>query len=193
MSLFSFSRRLSAEVIAGERVYLRPPRTSDFAEWASLRQASRAFLEPWEPSWTADEFSRSSYRLRLSIYEQRAAQDQAFTYYVFDSATEQLVGGLSLSHVRRGVSQAATLGYWMGEAFAGRGLMKDALQAVAGCAASRFHLHRLEAACLPHNERSRRLLLGCGFEEEGQARSYVKIAGRWEDHLLYGRVIDESW
>jgi [ribosomal protein S5]-alanine N-acetyltransferase len=183
-------KSLTPSALQGEKTFLRPPQFSDFEEWSVLRQQSRAFLERWEPSWSVDEFSRSSFRQRARIYQRRALNDEGHTFFVFDLATGRLVGGLSLSHIRRGVSQSATLGYWMGEPFARQGYMKDAIRAVIRVARPVFGLHRLEAACLPHNENSRHLLLKCGFEPEGFAKAYVKIAGQWEDHLLFGLITD---
>jgi len=188
--LFSFARE-EEQVITGQRTYLRPPRLSDQSEWATLRMRSREFLEKWEPTWQPDEFSRAAYRFRLRVYSQRARDDQSYSFFIFNRETNALMGGLSLSHVRRGVSQSATLGYWMGLPFAGQGYMRDALMAVVAAAYPMFGFHRLEAACIPHNHRSRQLLMACGFDQEGYARSYVKIAGRWEDHLLFGRTVDE--
>jgi ribosomal-protein-alanine N-acetyltransferase len=187
--LFSFARE-EEQVITGKRTFLRSPRLSDQSEWAALRQRSRAFLEKWEPSWQPDEFSRAAFRFRLRVYAQRARDDQSYTFFIFNRETQAMMGGLSLSHVRRGVSQSATLGYWMGLPYAGQGYMKDALLAVIAAGHPLFGLHRLEAACIPHNHASRHLLLACGFDQEGYARSYVKIAGRWEDHLLFGRSVD---
>lgn len=188
-TLFFFGKGSNQNALQGERVYLREPEIGDFDEWADLRQRSRAYLEKWEPTWASDEFSRFAFRHRIRIYAQRARDDEGFAFFIFDKQSNQLLGGLTLSHVRRGVSQSATLGYWIGEQHAGKGLMKDALRTLLGVAGQRFGFHRLEAACLPHNERSSHLLLKCGFELEGFAKSYVKIAGRWEDHQLFGKVL----
>ncbi len=188
-SLFFFGKSDQQNALQGERVYLREPELGDFDGWAEVRQRSRAYLEKWEPTWADDEFSRFSFRQRVRIYAQRARDDEGHAFFIFERQSHQLIGGVTLSHVRRGVSQSATLGYWIGENFAGKGLMKDALRALVAVANKRFSLHRLEAACLPHNERSRHLLLACGFEPEGFAKSYVKIAGKWEDHQLFGLVL----
>jgi ribosomal-protein-alanine N-acetyltransferase len=95
------------------------------------------------------------------------------------------MGGLSFGHVRRGVSQAATLGYWMGEPYAGKGHMTRAVRAACAYAFEKRGFHRIEAACLPTNEPSKRLLERVGFKQEGYARSYLNINGQWRDHLLY--------
>ena len=103
-------------------------------------------------------------------------------------ADETLVGGLSLSNVRRGVAQTATLGYWAGEPYAGRGYTTDAVRGAVRFAFKTLGLHRVEAACVPENDRSRRVLEKAGFESEGRAREYLKINGVWRDHLLFGVV-----
>ena len=190
MSLFRLAFGVGEEAIHGRKVSLRSPRMTDFEEWVMLRKNSRAYLEPWEPIWPEDEFSRRAFRQRVSVYNERAAHDDGHSFFVFDKNTGALVGGLTLSHIRRGVSQSGTLGYWMGQSYAGQGMMKDSILALASVAQARFGLHRLEAACIPRNDRSRHLLLACGFQPEGYAQAYVKIAGIWEDHLLFGRLVD---
>ena len=84
----------------------------------------------------------------------------------------------------------ATLGYWIGSTHCNQGYMTDSLAATLEVAFSRIGLHRVEAACLPANEASRRLLLRAGFREEGYAREYLRISGRWQDHQLFAILRD---
>jgi ribosomal-protein-alanine N-acetyltransferase len=174
--------------IDGEHVALRFPRGIDFDEWARLREASRAFLTPWEPTWASDELTRSAYRRRLRRYADDIRADQAYAFFAFQQSNGALVGGLTLSGVRRGVTQSCSLGYWMGEAYAGRGLMTDAVRAIVPYVFETLRLHRLEAACLPTNEPSKRLLRRVGFTEEGYARQYLRIDGAWRDHVLFAML-----
>ncbi len=176
--------------VVGHRTVLRPPSSSHFSEWQALRQKSRSFLEPWEPIWDERDLTRSSYRDRLAHYRSLSDQDQAYAFFVFVEADKRLCGAITLSNVRRGVAQMGTLGYWIGAEFAQQGLMTDALQALAPYAFGDLGLHRLEAACLPRNTGSVRLLEKCGFQREGYAQDYLRIAGRWEDHLLFAKVND---
>ncbi|WP_428674636.1 GNAT family N-acetyltransferase, partial [Roseibium sp.] len=88
-------------------------------------------------------------------------------------------------------TQAVTLGYWMGEPFAGNGYMTEAVAVAVRYAFDELRLHRVEAACIPDNTRSIRLLEKAGFEREGLMRSYLKIDGRWCDHFLYARFADD--
>lgn len=174
----------------GEGVYLRAPELRDYQEWADLREASRAFLTPWEPTWAADETSRSSFRYKLRRYAEDARDDKAYALFVWREGDDALVGGVTLSNVRRGVAQTGSLGYWAGVSFAGKGYITAAVHAVTRYAFEELELHRVEAACQPDNIASQRVLMKAGFTHEGRARAYLKIAGQWRDHLLFGIVND---
>jgi [ribosomal protein S5]-alanine N-acetyltransferase len=173
----------------GSKTFLRHPRLEDFEQWRNLRLSGRAFLEPWEPLWQDDEFLLSSFRRRIGHYARLVADDTAYPFFIFGADQDTLQGAVTLSNVRRGVAQMATLGYWTGAQFANTGVMTDAMGAVIGFAAGELTLHRLEAACLPRNLPSLRLLQRLGFEREGLAKSYLKINGQWEDHVLWGRCL----
>ncbi len=172
-------------VLPGERVYLRPPRSSDWRQWSALREESREFLEPWEPKWSADSLTRRAFRRRVRLYNADWRRDQGAAFLIFRREDHALLGGITLSNVRRGVVQSGTLGYWIGAPHAQKGYMSEALGAVLNDAFGRLALHRVEAACLPENEASRRLLTKLGFEEEGYAREYLRINGAWRDHVLF--------
>lgn len=177
--------------LIGDRVFLRSPERGDYEDWASLRARSRGFLAPWEPTWPPDALSRSSYRSRLARYTDDWRTDQGYNFFIFHS-DETLVGGVGLSNIRRGVAETASLGYWIGEPFARRGFMTAALPLVLDFAFRRLGLHRVEAACLPSNVPSRALLLRTGFGQEGYARRYLLIDGKWQDHLLFA-ILREDW
>lgn len=172
-------------VIESERVILRTPQMSDYPAWAELRASSREFLMPWEPLWATDELSRASFRRRVRHYLRDLREDVGYALFIYATATDQLVGGLTLCNVRRGVTQSCTLGYWVGEAYANQGYMTAAVRAVVPFVFDSLELHRLEAACLPTNTASIRLLEKTGFKREGLARRYLRINGAWQDHLLY--------
>jgi ribosomal-protein-alanine N-acetyltransferase len=177
--------------IRGARVYLRHPAMQDYAEWAELRALSRAHLTPWEPQWSRDELTRSNFRRRLRQYHRELRDDHGYAFFIFTETDSKLVGGLSVSNVRRGVAQAASLGYWMGAPCAGRGLMTDAVRAVLHFGFGTLRLNRFEAACLPSNAASQRVLEKVGFKREGRARRYLKINGTWQDHDLFALLHDD--
>lgn len=168
------------------RVYLRPPVQGDWREWAELRTESRDFLMPWEPTWSYDALTRSAFRRRLRAYRTESRQGTSFSFLVFRSSDHALLGGVTLSNLRRGVAQSVSLGYWIGARHSRQGYMTEALGAALHFAFENLGLHRVEAACLPHNAASKALLLKCGFHEEGYAREYLRIDGRWQDHILFG-------
>lgn len=176
--------------VAGEGVVLRTPQMTDYNEWAALREKSRAFLTPWEPTWPEDDLSRSAFRRRIKRYVEDLRSDQGYAFLIVRNADNALVGGLTIANIRRGVAQAGSLGYWMGEPFARQGYMTAAVRAVVPFAFATLRLHRLEAACIPTNAGSIRLLENTGFVREGYAREYLCIDGAWQDHLLYARLKD---
>jgi ribosomal-protein-alanine N-acetyltransferase len=191
MAFFTATFAETPPAIEGEGVYLRQPQMSDFAEWAALRERSRSFLEPWEPIWPADDLTRSAFRRRLKRYAEDQRADQAYSFFIFRTDSNVLVGGVTLSNVRRGVAQASSIGYWMGAPYARRGLMSRALRVLIPFSFNNLRLHRLEAACITTNAASIRLLEKSGFQREGYARQYLCINGMWQDHLLYARLRDD--
>jgi len=180
---FSFADALPP--LAGQGVDLRAPELRDYEEWAALRERSRPFLTPWEPTWPENDLTRTAFRARMRRYARDVRADAAYPYFIYRRSDGVLIGGLTLGQVRRGVAQATSLGYWMGEPYAGKGHMTDAVRALAPFVFQTLRLRRIEAACLPNNTASIRLLERVGFVREGYARSYLCIAGEWRDHLLY--------
>jgi ribosomal-protein-alanine N-acetyltransferase len=174
--------------ITGAGVTLRPPHTGDFTEWVILRETSRSFLVPWEPTWPSDDLTRGAFRRRLKRYAEDQRSDLAYAFLIFRSDDNAMVGGLTIANIRRGVAQAGSVGYWIGAPFARKGYMTAAVRALIPYSFTALRLHRLEAACIPDNAASIRLLEKTGFTREGYARSYLCINGVWQDHLLYARL-----
>lgn len=186
-----FTAGLPALRLVDDAVVLRPPERGDWQEWSDLRGESRRFLMPWEPSWSADSLTRSAFRRRLQRYVSDWRADQGYSFFLFRRHDGAMVGGIGLSHVRRGVAETGSLGYWIGEPFARQGLMTVALPLVLDFAFERLRLHRVEAACLPTNIPSRAVLLRTGFQQEGYARNFLLIDGKWQDHLLFAILRDD--
>lgn len=172
----------------GERIYMRPPEINDYEAWATLRAISREHLQPWEPTWAEDSLTRDGFRRRLAWFERLRRQEHGEAYFIYLRRNDGLIGGITLSNIRRGASQCGELGYWIGKPHTGQGHMTEALRAMATHCFAMLKLHRLEAACLPENIPSRRLLVHAGFSAEGVLREYLKIDGVWRDHQLYARL-----
>ncbi|HYM33643.1 MAG TPA: GNAT family protein [Candidatus Cybelea sp.] len=186
-----FSRGNTTPVLHGERVFLRLPQVADWSGWAQLRAESRDFLTPWEPTWPSDALTRSAYRRRLRRHLREAREDTAYALFVVRRIDEALLGGVTLSNVRRGVTQSCSVGYWIGRRHARQGYMTEAMRAVISFVFEELRLRRLEAACLPGNEPSKAVLRRVGFTEEGFARQYLCIDGVWRDHVLFAMLAND--
>lgn len=177
------------DTIESDRMILRLPLIADFAQWAMLRQQSADFLRPWEATWSNNDLSKSSFAHRVRHFRSTARKDEAYPFFIFSAdANKKLLGGVTISNVRRGIAQTATIGYWIGQPHANQGYMAEAVRLVCGFGFDQLALHRLEAACLLHNAPSARVLEKNGFEQEGLARKYLKINGEYQDHLLFARL-----
>ncbi|MDN3712035.1 GNAT family protein [Paracoccus cavernae] len=170
-----------------ERMVLRLPAHGDFQAWTALRQESRAFLTPWEPTWAADHLLRKSFTNRV-YWAQRASHARTSVPLFMVRHDGVLLGAITLDNIRRGPAQSATIGYWIGQPFARHGYMREAIRAVVHHAFTEHDLSRIEAACLPENAASRGVLEKSGFKYEGVAQSYLQINGRWRNHILYSNL-----
>src|SRR4029450_2232021 len=129
MALFRLpSSGPTALMRAGLGVLLRAPQMSDFPQWSHLRESSRAYLTPWEPIWPSDDLTRSGFRRRLRRYAEAIAAGRSYPFIIFRETDGAMIGGVTLANVRRGIVQAGTIGYWMGEAHGHRGYMTSGLK-----------------------------------------------------------------
>ena len=177
---------LSKKKLTGERVFLRPPKRRDALKWQKLRMSSKSFLVPWEPSWDASSCTRRAYLRYFKNSNYLANMDRAYSFLIFKTDDKTLLGGINIGNVRRGVSQSASLGYWIGEKYSRNGYMKEALKLLIPSLFVDLRLNRIEAATLEENIASKNLLKKIGFKKEGVLRKYLKINGNWRDHILYG-------
>ncbi|WP_347266089.1 GNAT family protein [Paracoccus sp. (in: a-proteobacteria)] len=182
--LFARHRPLRLET---ERMVLRLPVHADFTAWTELRVDSRDFLSPWEPVWAADHLARRSFTNRV-YWAQRASRNGTALPLFLIRRDGSLLGAVTLDNIRRGPAQSCTIGYWIGRRFARQGYMREALAVLVRHAFAEMDLSRIEAACLPENTPSRGVLEQSGFKYEGVAQSYLQIAGRWRNHVLYANL-----
>ena len=186
------SNNTPAVRLLGSKVFLRPSDRTDEKQWIIIREESREFLESWEPTWPADATTSAAFRRRLKKFSADWRDGLTYAFLIFRREDEVLVGGITLSNVRRGVSLSASMGYWMGKMHARNGYMAEAIQLSLDFSFDTLGLHRIEAACLPSNTPSRNLLLKSGFVQEGFARSYLRINGTWQDHVCYAILRTDS-
>lgn len=174
--------------IETERMTLRPPQHGDYRAWANLREVSRDFLTKWEPSWAPDHLTRKSFTNRVYWAQRSISGGTAVPVFLFRRDDQELLGAITLDHIRRGPAQAGTTGYWIGAPHARNGYMREAIEALVHYAFTELDLSRIEAACLPENVASRSLLEKCGYKYEGVAQSYLQIDGRWRNHVLFANL-----
>jgi ribosomal-protein-alanine N-acetyltransferase len=174
----------------GDLVYLRYPMPRDREAFVDLRRSSRGFLERWEPrpprgfnAWGDDQFE---WMLKT---RRKPEQERLF---IFDCETRALVGQISLGVITRGPLQSAYMGYWIGEAFAGRGYMTEAIRLMLTHAFRTVGLHRVEANIQPDNDPSKAVAKKCGLRLEGYSPKYLKINGQWSDHERWAITL-EDW
>ena len=174
--------------LRGPRLLLRLPQMGDYEPWYHLRSSSRDFLKPFEPRWTEADLGRRVFAMRVKRAREEAEEGSDYSLFVFlaQGSQDVLVGGITLSNIRRRAAQFVNLGYWMGRDFAGQGMMTEAVGITLPFVFDSLDLHRIHAAFLPGNAASRRVLEKNGFSEEGFAEKYLQINGRWEDHVLFG-------
>ncbi len=190
--LRTITRSEVAPRVVGQGIYLRGPTMSDYAEWAELRTHSEAFLTPWEPTWPSDDLTRAAFRRRLRRYMRDVREELAYPFLIFRDKDDALVGGATVSNIHRGVQQSCSIGYWAGERFAGKGYITSAVRALVPFIFDELRLHRVQAACLPENERSQNVLHKCGFTHEGIARGYLRIDGAWRDHVVFALLAGDA-
>jgi ribosomal-protein-alanine N-acetyltransferase len=151
---------------------------------ARLLSANHDYLAPWSPlqspAYYAADGQREVIARQLAAYEQGAM----VPLVILDSGGE-VAGSINLNSIIRGAFQNASVGYWVSQSRAGHGLASAAVADVAGMAFGELGLHRLDAATLLHNTPSQRVLMRNGFRPFAVAGSYIKIAGRWQDHILF--------
>ncbi len=169
-----------------KNLFLRRAWYTDYEDWAQVRSRNRTFLEEYEPTWPKDCLSEAFFKRRVERLVDDARSDRAYTFLIFENTDLELIGGINLNNVVRGAAQYASLGYWLSEEWQGKGFMTQGARAVLGYAFTDLRLERVNAATLVHNKKSRAMLERLGFAEEGFAKSYIQIAGKRQDHILYG-------
>ncbi|MEU8814132.1 GNAT family protein [Actinoplanes sp. NPDC048796] len=161
----------------------------DAAEIAALLRANRAFLTPWEPVRPEEFFTDQGQRRLITETLRQYEGGATLPHVIVDDG--RIVGRIMLTGIARGPFQSCHLGYWVAEAANGRGLASAAVGRIAGLAFGELGLHRVEAGTLVHNAASQRVLERNGFRRYGLAPRYLRIAGEWQDHVLFQLLADD--
>lgn len=182
--------------LSTERLVLRAPRTGDVGEMRRLLRHNHAHLKPWNPAPRPGEDITSITEVSNTVLRQRREwkNGRSFAFMVsLASDPAHFIGKIALNGVMRGAMHGAYLGYWMDVDHQNGGLCTEAIRAVMDFAFGPAELHRIQAAIMPRNARSLRVIEKLGFRREGYAERYLQIAGRWEDHILFARTREEAF
>ena len=168
-------------------VQVRVLRLSDAARMTEAYQLNRDHLAPWEPERT-DEFFTAEGQSKV-IAAKLALHTAGSEVPLVLLKEDRVVGALTLTGIVRGPFLSANLGYWIDKECTGRGIGSAAVAFAVSFARRELGLHRLQAATLLHNAASQKVLKRAGFAEIGKAPSYLKIAGSWQDHVLFQHIL----
>jgi len=177
--------------VEGERVGIRAFEPRDAVELCEVRSRNRDFLAPWEPLRTAGFHTVAAQRAEIDRDRHEWAADRTYAFAIYDVASGTLIGRVALANVVRGAWENATLGYFVDEASGRRGVATQAVSLALRFAFGPCRLHRVQAAVMPHNAASKRVLEKNGFRHEGFSPRYLRLAGAWRDHDLYAITIEE--
>jgi ribosomal-protein-alanine N-acetyltransferase len=175
----------------GEQVAIRAYALSDVDELVELRVRNRTFNTPFEPRRSEGFFTLAGQRAEIVRDRDEWAADRMYSFAIVDRSTERIHGRVSLANIVRGAWDNATIGYFVDEAVNGRGFAGEAVGLALRFAFGPGRLHRVQAAVMPHNLRSARVLEKNGFRREGFAPRYLRLAGSWRDHDLFGITAEE--
>ena len=185
---------MDVTTLFGRRVMLRPLVVDDFPAWQEVRRRNAERLLVWEPRRTPGApdpvESRDAFAIRCGARQRERQLGTGYAYGIFVDGA--FVGEINLSIVQRGPFQSSYVGYWIDEAYAGRGLMPEALVVLCRSAFEELHLHRVQISIIPRNTASRRVVEKLDIRDEGTALRYLEINGVWEDHIRYA-ITAEEW
>jgi ribosomal-protein-alanine N-acetyltransferase len=176
------------------RLVLRPPRTNDVGEIRRLLRHNHEHLKPWNPAPPPGDDPTSITEVSKTVLRQRREwkRGSSFVFMVaLGDEPARFIGKIALNGVMRGAMYGAYLGYWMDVEHQGKGMVTEAIAAVLDFAFGPAGLHRVQAAIMPRNTRSLRVVEKLGFRREGYAERYLQIAGQWEDHILFAKTREE--
>lgn len=179
-------------MLSTDRILIRRLEPEDAQALFHLRTANRRYLEPFEPRFPDEHFTLDGQRRVIEQSLELWKRDQGYSFGIFLIKTEELIGRVNLSNVVRGAWQNCTLGYFIAEAQQGKGYMTDAVRLAVRFAFEQADLHRVQAAVMPRNRRSQRVLEKVGFRYEGLSKRYLFINQVWEDHYIYALTKEEG-
>ncbi|WDL96010.1 GNAT family N-acetyltransferase [Alicyclobacillus sp. ALC3] len=175
-----------------DRIYIRRLEMNDLDALLDLRVRNRLFLQPFEPVTVDSHYTLEGQQEVFEKVQRNWETGSGYGFGIFLTHQDRLIGRVNLSNVVRGAWESCTLGYFLDEHSNGHGFTTEAVRLAIGFAFGPAKLHRVQAAVMPRNVRSIRVLEKTGFRYEGLSKFYLRINGVWEDHNLYS-ITRELW
>jgi ribosomal-protein-alanine N-acetyltransferase len=173
-------------------VELRLPTKDDCEAFLTLVTRNRDHFRPYEPRRPASYFTLGGQREQVAAAQRQAELGERFEFGIWTRDGGRLVGRISLGGISRGSLQNAYLGYGVDIDHGGRGYATQAVRLAVRIAFEDLGLHRVQAAVVPENKASARVLGKAGFREEGLARRYLFLDGQWKDHRMFALTSDDA-
>ncbi len=178
--------------ITTDRLVIRHPEVDDAERLIAFEKKNEEHFAQWQSTTGESIKSLGDQALVIEQWESEHSKGQSRRYIMLEKGNEvgSVLGVCNFSNIVYGAFLACYLGYRIDKEFEGQGLMREALVAIIEDVVKELGLHRIMANYVPENERSKKLLDSLGFEVEGRARKYLKINGKWEDHILTAKIIE---
>lgn len=176
-------------------VVLRPIKLRDKAEWTRVRARNAAWLQPWEASNPVSQGQLPTFGGMVRVLNQQAREASALPFIITEKVPSQpkpaIVGQLTVSSIMWGSAMSATLGYWVDQDRAGRGIVPTAVALATDHCFRELGLHRMEINIRPENAASLRVVEKLGFRDEGLRPRFLHINGQWADHRSFALTSEE--
>ena len=176
---------------AAAQIELRLPEPEDVHAFLELVVRNRDHFRPYEPRRPPAYFTLAGQRDQIAAAQRQARLGERFEFGIWETTSGELVGRISLGGISRGALQNAYLGYGVDIGHGGRGIATQAVKLAVRTAIDDLGLHRVQAAVVPENTASARVLTKAGFREEGLARRYLFLDGQWKDHRMFALTADD--
>ncbi len=174
--------------IETQRLYVRSLQRTDCAEWLRVRHENYDYLQTREPIWDMDSLNYQGFYRVLNDLINSFSIGNYYSFCVFDTQTDELVGGFEIANILYWPKQSASVGYWIAQKYSGKGCATEILANMTQWAFKKFNLVKIEAGTMVSNAASQKVLTKAGFSKEGLSQSYGEINGVYEDHILWGIV-----
>ncbi len=179
-------------IIKNKELFIRYLEETDAEAMLHLERNNREFFQKYTLKRTEDFYTLESQLNRIKENLEKKERDQNYSFGIFQTETQKLIGTIGLFKVERGPSQSCLIGYCLDKGFNGKGYMTEMVRLVVAFAFDELDFHRVEASVMPHNTGSIRVLEKAGFHQEGIARKSIKINGEWEDHQVLAIINDRG-